>query len=76
MCQKDPAGMERATMMAAILNSGKDATGKPLMALYERVYQPIAFLIGSPDNLSVYDIAGELKTANIAIVAQAMELWR
>jgi hypothetical protein len=73
MCRKDATGMERAVMMAAILNSGKDATGKPLTTLYERVYQPIAFLIGSPDNLSIYDIASELKTNNVTSATQAME---
>ena len=70
-CKSSPDKLKQTIYSAFLLNTCKSKNGKPLMSLYNSVYEPIVFLIGLPDNLSIMDIAlflekqgiNQLKTA-------------
>jgi Protein of unknown function (DUF3160)/YARHG domain len=64
-CRETPEQLKRTTFMAYLLSQGKSATNKPLIELYNGIYEPIVFLIGEPDNLSVNDIASYYKEQNL-----------
>ena len=64
-CLSNEKLLQNACFNAFVLNSGKDAANRPLKELYKAVYDPIAFMIGEGDNLSVMDICHILTKANI-----------
>jgi hypothetical protein len=65
-CREKAEQLKQATFMAFLLNTAQTQDGKSLISLYQSVYEPIVFLIGLPDNLSVMDIADYLKMENIS----------
>lgn len=62
LCREKESQLQTAIYMAMLLND--DASGK-LMNDYNAIYEPVAFLIGEPDNVSVLDICNLLKTNKI-----------
>ncbi|HYV90548.1 MAG TPA: DUF3160 domain-containing protein [Chitinophagales bacterium] len=68
MCRDSVQQFNRACFMAYLLNS--DAG---LMQQYRSVYEPIVFLIGVPDNLSVLDICDILKKNNWTTTDQVFQ---
>ena len=70
-CREDTKQLEKAIFLAYVLNKVKTSSGEPIYNLYRNLYEPISFLIGQPDNLSVLDIADFMKKEGIkdAVVA-------
>ncbi|MDR2840130.1 MAG: DUF3160 domain-containing protein [Paludibacter sp.] len=56
-CRESQQQLTDAIFLATLLNNTKAADGTPLMNLYNSVYEPVEFLIGESDNLSIRDIA-------------------
>jgi len=55
-CRDESEQLRQVVFSSYMLKSGKTKKGKPLMELYNSIYEPIVFLIGLPDNLSFMDI--------------------
>ncbi|MDR3286995.1 MAG: DUF3160 domain-containing protein [Prevotellaceae bacterium] len=64
-CREKQQQLTNAVCLAALLNNAKTSDGKPLMNLYNAVYEPIEFFVGESDNLSIRDIAHFLTEKNI-----------
>jgi len=64
-CREKEKQLKDAVFVASILNTAKTSDGESLLKLYRSVYEPIAFLVGEPDNLSVLDIAEYLNKIKI-----------
>lgn len=71
-CRNNSDKLEQTIYSAVLLNTCKNKEGKPLMSLYNSVYEPIVFLIGLPDNLSIMDIALYLKEQGINQLSTAL----
>ncbi len=56
-CRDNNEKLRQSIYTAVLLNTAKAKNGKTLMSLYSAVYEPIVFLVGLPDNLSIMDIA-------------------
>jgi hypothetical protein len=76
-CRENQPQLTNAVHLAALLNDAKTADGKPLMDLYNKVYEPVEFLVGESDNLSIRDIAHFLAENHIekddAILSENIE---
>jgi hypothetical protein len=73
-CRENEQQLKDAVFVAALLNSAIPAAdGRSLMELYKSVFEPIVFLIGAPDNLSVMDIAAYLDQKNIRSTKAALQ---
>lgn len=72
-CRDIDEKLRQSIYTAVLLNTAKAKNGKPLMSLYNSVYEPIVFLIGLPDNLSIMDIALYLEKEKIASLADALQ---
>ncbi|OFY83694.1 MAG: hypothetical protein A3F72_12845 [Bacteroidetes bacterium RIFCSPLOWO2_12_FULL_35_15] len=72
-CRETPEQLNRTIFMAQLLNTGKSTGNQLLMKLYNSVYEPIIFLIGEPDNLSVNDIVSFFKKNNVNDLSAAMK---
>ena len=59
-CREKEKQLKDAIFVASILGTVKTSDGTPLLQLYRSVFEPIVFLIGESDNLSVLDIADYL----------------
>lgn len=73
-CREKNEQLMQASYAAFLLNTKQSASGKSLLNLYNTIYEPIAFIIGEPDNLSIMDIAAFLKRNDmndISLVTQA-----
>ncbi|MDR0891081.1 MAG: DUF3160 domain-containing protein [Mediterranea sp.] len=58
LCREDEQQLQRALFQAMMLNTAKLPNGKtPLIRLYQQVATPLTFLTGTPDNLSIIDLA-------------------
>ncbi|MCL1868137.1 MAG: DUF3160 domain-containing protein [Paludibacter sp.] len=66
-CREKSEQLKNAVFVAALLNE------KNQMKSYNAVYEPIEFLIGESDNLSVMDIANFLKNNKIENPAAALQ---
>ncbi|MES2733740.1 MAG: DUF3160 domain-containing protein [Bacteroidota bacterium] len=71
-CREKTEQLEQASFNALVL-MGKSRQGKPLIDLYQSVFQPIAFLIGEPDNLSVMDIYSWMQKNKVTQLAQLLQ---
>ncbi len=56
MCREDDKALSRASCIASMLAHSKTGTGRPLLELYTSLMDPISFLVGEPDNLSIKDL--------------------
>jgi len=56
MCIDDTESFEHGIYMAQLMRKG-NIDNSSAMQLFESVYEPIKYIIGEPDNISVYDIA-------------------
>lgn len=65
LCREDKGQLTKAIFLAYILNNGKASNNIALSTLYQNLFEPITFLIGEPDNLSILDIAGFLKKEGV-----------
>jgi hypothetical protein len=72
-CRETPEQLKRTVFMAHLLNTGKISQNQSLMKLYNSVYEPIVFLIGEPDNLSINDIVSYLNKNNLTDLSSAMQ---
>jgi hypothetical protein len=68
-CRSTEEELKRSTLLAHFLDDGKSKSGKKLLDLYNSIYEPIVFLIGEPDNLSVNDIVNYFKANSITDVS-------
>ncbi|GHT18357.1 hypothetical protein FACS189429_4740 [Bacteroidia bacterium] len=64
-CRSSQQQLTDAVFLAALLNNAKTTDGTPLINLYNAVYEPVEFLVGESDNLSIRDIALFLTKNNI-----------
>ncbi|HEY6160645.1 MAG TPA: DUF3160 domain-containing protein, partial [Bacteroidia bacterium] len=71
-CRENPKQLERISLTAWLLSSGKTSSGKTLMQLYNSVYEPICFLMGEPDNISVTDIIDFIHKNTISSAADLL----
>lgn len=71
-CRDDEKEIKRAILLASVLNQGKSPEGIPLLSLYKNLFEPISFIIGEPDNLSVMDIAEYLSKEGINDYEEAL----
>jgi hypothetical protein len=69
-CLSDRSLLLQASFDALLLNNQKTTNNKSLKQLYHAVYDPIAFLIGEGDNLSVMDICKILTDEKITTPEQ------
>jgi len=58
-CREESEQLKHSALMAYLLEAGK------LMDAYNSIYEPIVFLIGEPDNLSVNDIVTYFKANHL-----------
>lgn len=72
-CRETPEQLTQSVFMAQLLNTGKISNNQPFMKLYNSVYEPIVFLIGEPDNLSVNDIVSYFNKNNVTTLSSSME---
>lgn len=63
-CLTDQTDLKRAVLAAYALNHGKSKSGKQLRELYANILEPTSFLIGKPDNLSLFDICKVIDDQN------------
>jgi hypothetical protein len=71
-CRDDNEKLKQAVYTAILLNTGKSKSGKPLISLYNAIYEPIVFLVGLPDNLSIMDIALYLDKEKVSSMNDAL----
>jgi len=64
-CLSDNSLLKNACFNAFILKTGKDYLNKPIINTYNAIYEPIAYLIGDADNLSIKDIINVYEKYNI-----------
>jgi hypothetical protein len=72
-CRENEQQLKDAVFVAALLNSAASSNGKSLMELYKSVFEPVVFLVGEPDNLSVMDIAEYLNKEKIRTTTAALQ---
>jgi len=71
-CRDNKEHLKHTILSAFLLNTGQSAKNKSLLSLYSAIYEPIVFLIGLPDNLSVMDIVEYLRNKNINDLSVAL----
>lgn len=71
-CRETNAQLQHAVFQAGLLNSLKNAQGQPLILSYKQVYDPINFLMGEADNLSIMDISQILNKEKILDIKTAV----
>ena len=64
-CREQEKQLKDAVFVASVLNTAKTSDNESLLKLYQSVFEPIVFLVGEPDNLSVLDIANYLNDIKI-----------
>lgn len=64
-CRDNKEQLKQTILSAVLLNTAQSANDRNLISIYNAIYEPIVFLIGLPDNLSVMDIAAYLKQRGI-----------
>jgi hypothetical protein len=64
-CLSDNELLQNACFNAFLLRKGKSLMIKPLKDIYNAIYEPIAFLIGDADNLSINDICNVYEKYNV-----------
>lgn len=72
LCREEKTQLTKAVFLAYILNNGKTANNVSLSTLYQNLFEPISFLIGEPDNLSILDIANFLKNEGVSSPEEAI----
>lgn len=65
MCREDETQLKYAMFSAYLLNTKESAAGNPLVSLYNSVFEPVEFIIGEADNLSVMDICEALEKQSL-----------
>ena len=71
-CRENDNQLKQCIFTASLLHTTKSSKNKPLMDVYASVFEPVAFLVGLPDNLSIMDIVQFLKHNNITEIQQAL----
>lgn len=71
-CRENKQQLQHAIFQATLLNTVKDNHGYLTRELYKRIYQPITYLTGLPDNLSVMDITRYLAKEKIEDMPTAL----
>ncbi len=71
-CKDNTVHMERSIVMAQLLLNGKTAENRPLINLYDALFDPVSFLVGMPDNLSIHDITDVLKENSVPDISTAL----
>lgn len=73
LCLKEDPQLRKAALAAHILNTESSEQGTPLRDLYQRVLEPVTFLIGEPDNLSVLDVCTALTRAGTGSASELFD---
>lgn len=71
-CLNSEEQLKHTIFSALILNTVRSPQNKRLIDVYNAIYEPIVFLVGLPDNLSVMDIANHLSTKGITSLPIAL----
>lgn len=71
-CLDDEEQFKHTIFSAVILNTARSAQNKRLIDIYNSIYEPIVFLIGLPDNLSVMDIVDHLSATGVTSLPIAL----
>lgn len=71
-CLEKEDQLKHSIWSAVLLNTAHSSEGKKLMEIYSAIYEPIVFLIGLPDNLSVMDIANHLEKKGVNSLHMAL----
>jgi SsrA-binding protein len=72
-CREDKQQLKDAVFIASLLNTATTSNGESLLTLYKSIFEPVVFLIGEPDNLSVLDIANYLNKEKIDNINTALQ---
>jgi hypothetical protein len=72
-CRSDRDQLQQAIFSAVLLNRNRTKGKESLRALYQTIYDPVEFLIGAPDNLSIKDIADCLQKEKITDLQKALK---
>jgi len=73
MCREKSEFLNHAIVGASLMLNGISQKGNSLLDLYNSVFEPIVFLIGEPDNLSVMDICQTLKANNVKDLQKTLD---
>jgi len=73
LCLLEQQELDCALIAAFVLGRMSTQDGTPLLHLYRRLLEPISFIIGQPDNLSVYDISQVIDSLGIKTVESLLE---
>lgn len=71
-CREKQEQLKRAIFQAAVLCTYRSIDNTPLKELYQRIYNPLTFLMGETDNLSIFDIAQILKKNDAGHIEDAL----
>jgi hypothetical protein len=71
-CRDKEEQLRQAIFSAAMLTTTHTKDNKPVIDLYQAIFEPIVFLVGLPDNLSVMDISDFLQKEKIASLQAAL----
>jgi hypothetical protein len=71
-CRDQEEQLRQAVFSAFMLTTARTEENKPVMELYQAIFEPVVFLVGLPDNLSVMDIAGFLQKEKISSLQAAL----
>jgi hypothetical protein len=71
-CRDKEEQLRQAVFSAAMLTTAYTEDNEPVMDLYQAIFEPIVFLVGLPDNLSVMDIADFLQKEHIGSLQAAL----
>lgn len=71
-CRDNDEQLKQSIFSAALLNTSYTEDNKPVMSLYQSIFEPVVFLVGLPDNLSVMDIADFLRKENVSTLQAAL----
>jgi hypothetical protein len=64
-CLSNNKLLKHACFNAFLLNNGVDIFNRPIKQLYKSIYEPIAYLVGDADNISIKDICDVYDKYNI-----------
>lgn len=71
-CLDNKEHLQQTIFSAILLNTTKAEGNERLIDLYKSIYEPVAFLVGLPDNLSVMDVADFLGQERIMDMQTAL----
>jgi len=71
-CREDNNQLTNALFLAYILKTGKTTNKEELVKVYNNLFEPISFIIGEPDNLSILDLVNFLNKEGVNSADEAI----